>query len=706
MAPSTLRVAVLFVLLAFAPAIASLPIAPPTSPMILPAGLGVNIHFTHPQPGEMEQLAAAGFTFVRMDLGWNHIEKAKGQYDWSAYESLLKSLKPYNIRTVFILDYINPLYDDNESPHTDQGRKAFATWAVAAVKHFAGRGIVWEMYNEPNIHFWRPTPNTDDYIKLALATGKALRASAPNEIYVGPACSRIDFPFLEACFKGGVLEYFDAVSVHPYRPHGPETVAADYRKLRALIEQYKPAGKSIPIFSGEWGYSSAWNNVSEDKQGEMLSRQWLTNISEGIPLSIWYDWHDDGTDPKESEHHFGTVHNDYTPKPAYLAAQELTTTLRGFHFNKRLFIGDNPDDHLLLFSNDNDAAQVVLAAWTTSREGHAIRIGDLSIQLTQTPQYLKPAGELLLKLAAWPTIPREQLVKAPIDIASQHLTRGQPSFLLKTPWSADPPIQQHSEILITNAVTITPHPPYAGRTKVDVANSSGEPFDGFVTLLEAKKDNTEPVHFAAGQTAQQIWITPANQLSDSAFGTMQLLDSAHHPLFTAPKYRYVIVELDNTNCAMRADGDRDVQSTQHITFGGVSVAGVISYNFDAGWKFARLVSTDKKVNQIEGKPKSLSLEVQIEGEPSGDQLHMRFIDATNQTFQPDGPKLNFKEPRFVNFPLDGSSGSHWGGANDGIVHYPIRFDSILLIDSANRQKTHGQIRLWGRSLVYEDAAPG
>lgn len=42
-----------------------------------------------------------------------------------------------------------------------------------------------------------------------------------------------------------------------------------------------------------------------------------------VPLSIWYDWHDDGQDPKEKEHNFGTVTWDYQPKPAYLAAQTL-----------------------------------------------------------------------------------------------------------------------------------------------------------------------------------------------------------------------------------------------------------------------------------------------------------------------------------------------------------------------------------------------
>jgi hypothetical protein len=336
----------------------------------IPSGLGVNIHFTHPKEGEIEQIASAGFTIVRMDFTWSAIEQTRGQYDWSAYEHLLKTLQPHHIGAIFILDYGNPLYDDGLSPHTDEGRAAFAKWAAAAVTHFKNRNILWEMYNEPNIdQFWHPKANADDYVKLATEVGKAIRAAAPEEKYIGPACSTMDFKFLEACFKGGLLEYWSAVSVHPYRQTPPETVEADYGKLKQLIAQYGPKEKSIPIYSGEWGYSSGWDKFDEAKQGKYLPRQWLTNLESGVPISIWYDWHDDGEDPKEPEHHFGTVHHDYTAKPAYLAAKKLARELAGYRFEKRIK-AEKEEDHLLLFVNDKGEKK--LAAWTISSEPHTV----------------------------------------------------------------------------------------------------------------------------------------------------------------------------------------------------------------------------------------------------------------------------------------------------------------------------------------------
>ena len=146
-----------------------------------------------------------------------------------------------------------------------------ARWAAAAAKHFRGRGILWEMYNEPNIGFWKPKPDVDQYAKLALAVGRALRAAEPGETYIGPATSTIDSAFLEKCFQAGLLEYWSAVTVHPYRQEGPETAVAEYGRLRQLIDRYAPQGKRIPIISGEWGYSSAWNKYDETRQGKMLA---------------------------------------------------------------------------------------------------------------------------------------------------------------------------------------------------------------------------------------------------------------------------------------------------------------------------------------------------------------------------------------------------------------------------------------------------
>lgn len=343
------------------------PLNPP-----IPKNLGVNIHFTNPRPGEMRELAAAGFRWVRMDFNWAEIEHEKGRYDFSAYDQLMAALKPYHIRPIFILDYGNKFYDHGLSPYDAAGRQAFANWVAASVEHFQGDGVAWEMYNEPNSKFWSPKENAPNYVKLALEVGETMKETAPAETYIGPAGATVDLWFLAYCFQSGLLNYWSAVSIHPYRQRIPETVIRPYAAVDWLIHKYEPRGKTVPVIAGEWGYPSTpnWFNMSDEGQAKMLAREFLVNIMEGVPVTIWYDWHDDGTDPKDPDLHYGVVHNlyrpdnaqVYEPKPAYFAAQTLSRFFADFHFRERINAG-NAGNFVLLFTRGKDAR---LAVWTVN----------------------------------------------------------------------------------------------------------------------------------------------------------------------------------------------------------------------------------------------------------------------------------------------------------------------------------------------------
>jgi len=348
--------------------------------LVMPAGVGVNIHFYRGHERDLDMIAAAGFKFVRMDFAWADIERSKGSYDWSAYEELTTNLERRGLRALYILDYSNPLYEemvtsrnpitgqehrDTASPQHPESVAAFARWAGAAAGHFRGRRIVWEIWNEPNISFWKPKPDVRQYNALALATCKAVREADPRATIVGPATSGVPLQFLDQFFASGVLAHLDAVSVHPYRNYRqpPETAAEDYQKLRALIERYAPtpAKKRLPILSGEWGYASHTKGVSIETQAAYLVRQQMANLLSGVPISIWYDWKNDGPDPNEREHNFGTVTQDLQPKPAYVAAQTMTRQLTGFRLERRIE-ADSENDWVLLWRNNR--GQRKLAAWT------------------------------------------------------------------------------------------------------------------------------------------------------------------------------------------------------------------------------------------------------------------------------------------------------------------------------------------------------
>jgi hypothetical protein len=371
---------------------------------VLPAGVGVNIHFTRGHDQDLDMIAAAGFRFVRMDFGWAGIERKKGEYDWSEYEELTASLEKRGIRPYYILDYSNPLYEetvtgrnpitgteyrDTASPQHAESVAAFARWAAAAAEHFHGRHVVWEIWNEPNISFWKPKPNVGQYTALALATCKAIREADAGATIVAPATSTFPWEFLESFLKSGALEYLDGVSVHPYRSKNkpPETAMADYQRLRGLIERYAPdeGKRKMPIISGEWGYSSNNKGVPPEIQAGFIARQQLSNLLNRVPISIWYDWKNDGEDPNENEHNFGTVTHDLKPKPAYLAIQTLTRELSGYHIARRHGTG-NERDFVLVLTNAKDETK--LAVWTLA-EPHGVT---LDLMPTATTGIIRVGG--------------------------------------------------------------------------------------------------------------------------------------------------------------------------------------------------------------------------------------------------------------------------------------------------------------------------
>ncbi|MCS6776420.1 MAG: cellulase family glycosylhydrolase [Chloroherpetonaceae bacterium] len=767
----------------------------------LPAGdatdsLGVNIHFTDPQPGEMERLAAAGFRWIRMDFAWDQIERQKGVYDFTAYDRLLQALEPHGIRALFILDYGNALYQPG-APSTPEARAAFVRFVTAAVQRFRGRGILWEMWNEPNLaQFWQPSPNPDDYAALAEAVGRAIRATAPEEWYIGPAVSGMDFAFLEKCFQKGLLRYWDAVSVHPYRSMAPETVLPDYLRLRTLIDRYAPGGKQIPIISGEWGYSELYAGLDIEKQARYIVRQALTNLQAGIRVSIWYDWKDDGTDPKEPEHHFGTVFPDLRPKPAYRAFQTLCQTLQGFRFNKRLAL-DAPEDFCLLFRKGDEVRLVV---WTTARSPRTVRLptrmdrflligpqgepeagaGDgQTVTLTDAPRYIVPQGTsaALRDAVLWPALPlqivldpdtpllarsplfaplndaRSPLRRAGARIIVQNLSAGPVPLQVATAtvsqdrgaalrlttdrWAQETadrseaprrfrvilqlpdrePLVQETQVISAAPLRLTLLPALAGTLAAEIENPGRRPFSGALVVRVQDRSFQQQVTLKADEISRRVTFslpeplpreyriaaqltaarTPFPALAIAPLRVRVLDDFTLFPAgseLPADSYRLLKDGDPKVHAAIRAEIQKPPEGLPLTEIGALRV----TYEFAPGWKFFRLAPQDRQAEPLPDHP--VAFGCWVYGDGSGNFLRIRFTDRTGQTFQPDYGPIDWKGWRYVTFPLDGQKSGHWGGADDGTVHYPIRLDTVLLVDSAGGRGGRGEVWVTGFTVTY------
>ena len=143
-----------------------LPLIPTITGMpsaMVPAGLAVNTHFVSNSTNDFNMIEAAGWQFIRTDVLWALIEQQKGVYDFSLYDQMMYGMRQHGLRLLGILDYANGNYD---VPGTADFNQGYANFAAAAAAHYAGQGVVWEMWNEPNdAYSWSPGITEPDPVR-------------------------------------------------------------------------------------------------------------------------------------------------------------------------------------------------------------------------------------------------------------------------------------------------------------------------------------------------------------------------------------------------------------------------------------------------------------------------------------------------------------------------------------------------------------
>jgi len=390
-------------------ALQSLPDAqhPKFPPLVIGNNFGVNVHGATEVDWDM--IAAIGLKFVRIDLTWEITETTPGNYDFGAYDVMAKQLRARGLRPLFILNYSNPLYAKPvaikqkvptirkaSAPAQPKAVAAFARWAAHAVSRFHEYGAMFELWNEPDLDdFWPPQSDVQQYVSLASAACHAIREAVPGATIIGPAAakpptqSRPNTPFLSAVLGSEVLDCLDGVSVHPYS-HIPNLkyTARDWDLLRSLIAQSQKKSearrskanrlvsadsekaadtrngfKQLPVpIRSETGLTTGGGTLlhrppDETAQALYLVRMLLLDFESGVPLSLWYDWRDDGDDATDPENRFGLIRRDRTPKPAYRALKTLLSSLSGFSLecSKRAEDGQLS----LVFGRANASAKLV-----------------------------------------------------------------------------------------------------------------------------------------------------------------------------------------------------------------------------------------------------------------------------------------------------------------------------------------------------------
>jgi hypothetical protein len=123
------------------------------------------------------------------------------------------------------------------------------------------------------------------------------------------------------------------------------------------------AQPETPVWVTEWGYAANQednSNAGERRQAILAMRECLTLWALGLPVGVWYDLRNDGTDPMDKEDNFGLLRSDNSDKPAMKALRVLTNSVRDHKFT-----GLMPDvpygAHAMRLEGAND---VVFVVWS------------------------------------------------------------------------------------------------------------------------------------------------------------------------------------------------------------------------------------------------------------------------------------------------------------------------------------------------------
>ncbi|HEY7623096.1 MAG TPA: hypothetical protein VH834_25195 [Solirubrobacteraceae bacterium] len=128
-----------------------------------------------------------------------------------------------------------------------------------------------------------------------------------------------------------VADSWDVTNLHPY-PGGQEPFANLDQELARAREQ----GHDGPIMATETGYHNALRAtsgqppVSEQAVAAYLPRLLMGYFAAGIERTFLYELADEKPDAglAQAEQHFGLLHADLTPKPAFAAVRDLLQTVR------------------------------------------------------------------------------------------------------------------------------------------------------------------------------------------------------------------------------------------------------------------------------------------------------------------------------------------------------------------------------------------
>ena len=252
----------------------------PFIPLAVDKTLGVNADLSKLSADRLdESLAAmesAGFRWLRQPFPWDAIEESPGEYDWSAWDSVVEAAADHELELIAVLDgspaWARAASDDENPLAPPTETRHFGKFAAVLAKRYGDRIDYYQIWDEPNIapHWGAREVDPEGYTRLLREGAIRVRAAdddavillaalAPNVEAGGENMS--DVLFLDAVYRAGAGEWFDLVAAQPYAFEvavdlQPEAGRLNWRRvelLRAVMESH--GDRETAVWATSFGIS-------------------------------------------------------------------------------------------------------------------------------------------------------------------------------------------------------------------------------------------------------------------------------------------------------------------------------------------------------------------------------------------------------------------------------------------------------------------
>jgi hypothetical protein len=215
---------------------------------------------------ELDLMQAAGIRWVRSDFTWGHFEPRDGDFRFERYDEVVKACLDRGINVLPILCYDSPW-----AGHAHANHPAWKRYVRNVVTRYADRIRYWEVWNEPNIHFWKPEPDPGQYAALLKLTHETIKAVEPKLQVMYGGTAGIPLDFIRKTLELGAAKHFDVMAIHPYSyPTPPDTSSRPEQlaKLKAMLREF---GATDRIWITETGWPTHVDAVAKEQQALWIS---------------------------------------------------------------------------------------------------------------------------------------------------------------------------------------------------------------------------------------------------------------------------------------------------------------------------------------------------------------------------------------------------------------------------------------------------